>query len=198
MASNSERKTNAGGAQRRTWDLEEYERRAKERADNGGEAVEGDVDDRPMRDREEFNVVCVRARVRTCVWCVVCGCVCARSRVWLPTPTPHPLPTRTHAHTYPLTQPHAHPHAHTHRPKRAQRDQLAQSTLSVMIYSHLYDLCGGKKKERDRPPPLPVLVIQNTPTHTHPSTHMRARIHAYMHQYPPPHHHHQSPVNTPT
>lgn len=43
-----ERQTNAGGAQRRTWDLEEYEKRARERAELGDEGVEGDVDDRPV------------------------------------------------------------------------------------------------------------------------------------------------------
>mmetsp|Transcript_6606 Transcript_6606/g.15159 ORF Transcript_6606/g.15159 Transcript_6606/m.15159 type:complete len:235 (+) Transcript_6606:45-749(+) len=45
---------NVGGAQRRTWDVEEYERRARERAENGEVAVEGDVDSRPLRAREEF------------------------------------------------------------------------------------------------------------------------------------------------
>jgi len=50
-----ERQTNAGGAQRRTWDLEEYEKRARERAELGDDVVEGDVDERPMRDREEFH-----------------------------------------------------------------------------------------------------------------------------------------------
>lgn len=45
---------NAAGAQRRTWDLELYERRARERVELGDEKVEGDVDDRPIRDREEF------------------------------------------------------------------------------------------------------------------------------------------------
>ena len=51
------KKTNVGGAQRTSrWDLEEYERRAKERAENDGEdpSRDGDVDSRPMRDREEF------------------------------------------------------------------------------------------------------------------------------------------------
>ena len=47
-------KKNVGGAQRRTWDIEEYERRAKERAETGDETVEGDMDSRPLRDREEF------------------------------------------------------------------------------------------------------------------------------------------------
>jgi U4/U6.U5 tri-snRNP component SNU23 len=46
---------NVGGAQRRTWDVEEYEKRAKERAELGDEDLkEGDVDSRPLRDREEF------------------------------------------------------------------------------------------------------------------------------------------------
>mmetsp|Transcript_45945 Transcript_45945/g.92717 ORF Transcript_45945/g.92717 Transcript_45945/m.92717 type:complete len:239 (+) Transcript_45945:106-822(+) len=45
---------NVGGAQRRTWDIEEYEKRARERAELGDETVEGDVDSRPLRDREEF------------------------------------------------------------------------------------------------------------------------------------------------
>ena len=40
---------NVGGAQREArWDLEEYERKARERAENGGEDPDrGDVDDRP-------------------------------------------------------------------------------------------------------------------------------------------------------
>ena len=46
-----ERQTNAGGAQRRTWDLEEYEKRARERAELGDEGVEGDVDERPVSAR---------------------------------------------------------------------------------------------------------------------------------------------------
>ena len=47
---------NVGGAQREArWDLKEYERKARERAENGGEDPDrGDVDDRPVRDREEF------------------------------------------------------------------------------------------------------------------------------------------------
>jgi len=46
---------NVGGAQRRTWDLEEYEKRAKDRAELGDDDLkEGDVDSRPLRDREEF------------------------------------------------------------------------------------------------------------------------------------------------
>jgi len=45
---------NVGGAQRRTWDVEAYEKRAKERAEAGDDAVEGDMDSRPKRDREEF------------------------------------------------------------------------------------------------------------------------------------------------
>ena len=35
-----ERQTNAGGAQRRTWDLEEYERRARERYPHGTQPSE--------------------------------------------------------------------------------------------------------------------------------------------------------------
>ena len=45
---------NVGGAQRRTWDLAEYEKRALERAEGGDDKREGDVDSRPLRDREEF------------------------------------------------------------------------------------------------------------------------------------------------
>uniref|UniRef100_A0A7S2WR40 U1-type domain-containing protein n=1 Tax=Rhizochromulina marina TaxID=1034831 RepID=A0A7S2WR40_9STRA len=51
----AEEKKNVGGAQRRTWDVKEYEKKAQERlAREEGGIVEGDVDDRPVRDRDEF------------------------------------------------------------------------------------------------------------------------------------------------
>jgi len=50
----SDDQKNVGGAQRRTWDIGEYEKRARDRAELGDATVEGDVDSRPLRDREEF------------------------------------------------------------------------------------------------------------------------------------------------